>query len=486
MDLTKYTRILVVALLAINNTFCAQDNMGIAGSNYSPVNTVLVNPSSIVDSKAYIDLNLIGFGVFLNNNLAYLPKGGFQFFSAIADPMAIPAVAFKDGRKNYFAAADVNIHGPSFTFSAGNHAFGLYTGARSVVDARGLPESVSTYAVNGLQYNGWFGASQSIRNVRLNALAWGEIGINFATIVKKKNNELLTAGITIKRLIGVAGGAVRFKEWDYTVADSTYLETSNIDGRYGFNIPAVNNGRGWGIDLGITYKKMLGDVTSYFPHSPKSNCQTCDYKYKLAVAILDLGRIKFSPEFFYNEFNEEDGSVWESYTSLDASDAPSLDAALQEEVGLVNNEADKAKFRMMLPTALSAQFDYNFGHNVFVNVTGIFGVPWVNSFGPQRGAQLAVTPRFEVKRFEAALPVVLHEYRYPSVGLMLRLNSVIIGTDKLGTYLFNQDVYGADIYFNLKYTIFRNWRCKKSKVKKATKIKEASRLKGGALPCPSW
>lgn len=467
----------------------AQDNLGISASNYSPTNTVLINPSSIIDSKAYIDINLVGLGVYAHNNLVYLPKDGFNFFSQVKNPTQVPDIAFRTDRKKYKALSDVNVHGPSFTFAAGNHAFGLYTGVRTVVDARGLPGQTSIYATDGLQYSELFGVPQSARNVKVNALGWGEVGINYGTIISKRENDITTFGISIKRLFGVAGGAVRLDQWDYTVLDSTQLETETLKGKYGFNFPAFNSGTGWGVDVGFTYKRTLSDVTTYSPHHPSSNCKTCDYKYKFAVAILDVGRIKFKPEFYYNEFSEADSTVWNGYTSLDAGDAgdaAGLDAAIQSELGLVNDAGDKAKFRMMLPTALSAQFDYNLGYNFYLNATGIFGVPWTNSFGAQRGAQLAITPRYEIKRFEVALPLILHEYQHPSFGAMIRLNSIVIGTDRLGTYLFNRDVYGADIYFNIKYTIFRNWRCKQKDMRKAPKVKTQKRAAGSALPCPSW
>jgi hypothetical protein len=56
----------------------AQDNLGIAGSSRAPVNTLLINPSSIVDSRAFIDINLVGLSAFARNNFMYLPAKGFS------------------------------------------------------------------------------------------------------------------------------------------------------------------------------------------------------------------------------------------------------------------------------------------------------------------------------------------------------------------------------------------------------------------------
>ncbi|MCB0761579.1 MAG: hypothetical protein KDC12_08660, partial [Flavobacteriales bacterium] len=99
------------------------------------------------------------------------------------------------------------------------------------------------------------------------------------------------------------------------------------------------------------------------------------------------------------------------------------------------------------------------------------------TMAPQRGSQIAVTPRYERKRFEFALPVVLHEYRHPHIGAMIRLNSIIIGTDNLGAYLLNTELYGADLYVSIKYTIFRSFGCKQKKPR--------NRKSGKGVP-PCW
>ena len=62
--------ILTLSLLTIASV--AQDNLGIAGSTRSPVNTLWNNPSTIVDSRAFIDFQLAGLSTFIKNDLVYL------------------------------------------------------------------------------------------------------------------------------------------------------------------------------------------------------------------------------------------------------------------------------------------------------------------------------------------------------------------------------------------------------------------------------
>ncbi|MFT4679261.1 MAG: hypothetical protein ACI84C_001390 [Flavobacteriales bacterium] len=450
----------------------AQDNLGIAGSNYSPANTVLVNPSSIVDNKAFIDINLVGVGVFAQNNLVSMNGSLIRLYRASSNSIAIEEPDFHLGKKSYYALADVNVHGPSATFQVKRWGFGIYTGIRSVTDARRITPELANYAVNGLQYAEQFGKEYDIRNLRFNTLTWGEVGVTAGTIVKQRGTELITAGITVKRLFGIMGGSMHLDKWNYMVVDSSEMVTYDVSGRYGFNEPGWASGKGWSADIGFTYKKTLEDVTGYVPHSKKSNCTTCDYKYKISMALLDVGRIKFKNPYFYQEFNEGTYN-WEDYDQFDPEDSGELNSAISDEFNLADQQS---KFKMWLPTALSAQVDFNLGKNFFLNATYIGGVPWIKSLGPQRGAQIGVTPRFELKRIEVAVPFVLHEYRRPHIGAMIRLNSIIIGTDNLGAYLLNQDVYGADIYFSIKYTIFKNFKCR-------TKRSRSQSKKKGAMPC---
>ncbi len=476
----KLSITLYLALFIMSISLSAQDNIGISGSNYSPTNTVLINPSSIVDSKAFIDINLAGASVYAHNDYVYIPKGQFNFFQLIKSPEEqLIEPKFDNSRSRYYAVADINVHGPSFTFAIGEHALGLYTGVRSVTDARNVSGELLRSTELGLAAESNWGVEQDIKNIRVNSLAWGEVGLTYGKILKKRNRDLYTGAISVKKLFGIGGASVHLDNWNYMVLDTGTMETYHIAGKYGFNMPAWNSGKGWGVDVGITYKKALKDVTAYVPHNKSQNCETCDYKYKIAVAVLDIGRISFKPEFFTHEFDITEESQWQGYNGIDAEDAEELDASISDGFNL---EEGDVKFRMPLPTALSFQYDYNFENNIYLNLGYIGGLPWKNAMGVQRGSQLSITPRFEVKRFEAALPVIFHRYKYPSMGLMLRLNSVIIGTDNIGTYLFNQDVYGADIYFSVKYTIFKSWKCRKQKYK--TPKHKVKRRK--AKPCPSW
>ncbi len=382
----------------------------------------------------------------------------------------------------YSVYADVMVHGPSATFAVKQHAFGLYTGARVVSDVRGIPESAKDLIREGFQYEASMGQQQTYKNLRANALGWGEVGLSYGTIIKRKGDAIIQGGATVKRLFGVAGAGIRIDNWTYTVQDSSRLETQKFTGEYGFNDPTAGllNGKGWGMDIGFTYKMRNDDSKDYTPHSP---CTDGDYKYRIGVSLLDVGRVNFSGPFYRNEFSQNEGSEWRDYQATTANDIGDIDSLINSNFDLVQQNSKDGKFRMKLPTALSAQFDYNLTHNFYLYGVITYGLPRLNSLGVQRASYLGIAPRWEVKRWEFSLPVSMYEWKRPQFGFCARLNSVIIGSDNLAAILFKKDIYGADFYFSLKYTIFKHWKCNPKEKKDKPDLKKDGH---NALPCPTW
>lgn len=458
----------------------SQDNLGIAGSTRAPANTVLVNPSSIVDSRAFIDINLAGISAFVSNNLVYMPGNRFSF----RDLANTGLPEYNRKRAPHRAFADVGVHGPSATFAIKQHAFGIYTGVRTAVSAVGISEALGYQLTNGFQYQPLLRQPQTAKNMRVGALAWAEAGITYATIVSRSGNMLVQAGATVKKLWGVTGIGLNVDSWNYTVVDSTNLRTQALEGQYGFNDIltngfSINNGKGIGVDLGMTFKYRNSESTEYIPHNP---CTDGDYWYRFGFALLDLGSVKFNAPSYSSKFSTQDSALWQAYNDAQVEGLADVDSLLGTSLGVPASAATQS-FRMMLPGAISANFDYNLGRDFYLYGVATFGFPWRNRLGVQRASYFGLAPRWEKMRFEASLPISFMDFRRPQVGLMLRLNSLIIGSDNLGALLFNGNIYGADVYFSLKWTIFRHKACR-GKKEKAGPVKRRGLFE--PVPCPTW
>lgn len=433
----------------------SQENSGIIHSNYAPTNSVLINPSSIGDSKVYWEINLVGASAFFDNNYIYAPN--FSVISGLSDPESFeePIDNFKPNNK--FGFIDVALHGPSFYLNLGKHAVGLTSQLRSVVDGRNIDDNLAKFMYEGFKYLPQRGEEYSTKNTKINTMAWGEIGINYAYTFKQKNNNMYIGGISVKRLFGITHLGTNIKEATYIVPDTNDVVFANIDAKYGFSSPSFNAGRGWAVDLGFTYKKTLEEVDSYIPYSKKSGCKKSDYLYKIGISLLDLGYISFNADSYYGE--AEGAGTWQNFTNSNFDDNYNqYDAKIIESFVELKNK--KNSYAAYLPTALSVQYDYNFQNGFYINGTIVQNLSFFNQLGVNRQNLLALTPRFELPRFEVALPLSLRRYTSPSFGLAFRFwNNLVIGSDRLGSILFNGDTYGTDIYFNLKLAKLYTNKC---------------------------
>ena len=444
----------------------SQENSGIIHSNYAPTNSVLINPSSIGDSKIYWEINLIGAAAFIDNNYVFSPN--FSGITAITNPSGVEGVIdnFKPGDK--FGFIDVALHGPSFYLNLGKHAVGITTQLRTIVDGRNIDANLAKFMFEGFKYLPQRGIEYTTNNTKINTMAWGEIGLNYAYTFKQKNTNMYIGGISLKRLFGITHLGTNIDEATFLVPDTNDIVFSSVQGKYGLSAPSFNAGRGWSVDLGFTYKKTIDEVDAYIPYSKKSACKKSDYIYKIGLSLLDLGYISFNGNSYYGEVNEN--GTWEDFSNSNFDDNyDQYDAKVIESFTDVTNT--KNSYTAYLPTALSLQFDYNFQNGFYINTTVVQNLSFFNQLGVNRQNLLAVTPRFETPRFEVALPLSLRRYTSPSFGLAFRFwNNFVIGSDRLGSILFNGDTYGSDIYFNIKLAKLYSNKCrvKRSKQKYKT------------------
>lgn len=459
----------------------AQDELGIAGSNWSPVNTVHLNPTNIVDSKAFLDVEVAGAYVFARNNLAYIPGTSFRLRNLSQTPLP----TYRRSAAPFSAFVDATVHLPSVSFCVKQHAFALTNAVRTYASVRGLPESLSYHITNGFNYQPLQGQTQNVKNLRIAALSWMETGLTYGTIVSRSGFRIMEGAISVKRLFGIAGVGMLLDQWNYAVRDSSQLETLQLSGQYGFNDfgganSGVFNGKGWGVNLGFTIKDRMKESEGYTPHNP---CTDGDYYWKLGVSLLDLGYIRFDQPFYRNRFTQEESNQWNDFNDVKFDAVSDLDSILNVGLGVSRQTADQSKFSMMLPAALSVQYDYNFEHGFYLLTIATIGAPWKNRLGVERSSYFGVIPRYETKRFEAAVPISFYQWRAPQVGCMLRFNNLIIGSDNLGWRIFKQRIYGADFYLSLKVTLFKHPRCKQKKNKKGPTMRRGS---APPPPCPAW
>ncbi len=457
MSEMKTIRMKMLFMSCLSLTFSlrliAQDALGIAGSTRAPVNTAYFNPASICDSRAFLDIQLSGLDFFIQNNLIYIPKE--QYSLRKFDNIETPGINKRP--KSYYAKAQGSFRGPSFVANFKQHAVGLQTGVNILIDARKLPNPFNFILSDDLNLSPSFGTNEVARNMRISAMAYGYVGLSYATIYRRWDKALLQIGGNVRRLFSPGAGSFRVDRWNYVLRPDSSLFTSEIVGEAGITSPGekIITGKGWGVDIGATLKVRTKGSEHYTPWNP---CTDGDYKYKISIALLDIGGLWFKKPYYRYEFDVGSGGVFNNNPNVNWSNPDSVNKELSN-LGIIENNKRKKIF-FHLPTALSGQFDYHIFKRVYALGAITWGMPRNNSFGIQRASYLAIVPRWESRIIEVSMPITFYEFKKPMLGVGLRIHSFIIGSDYLSPLLFNGDLYGTHIYCHLKVCLFKHPGCK--------------------------
>ncbi len=425
------------------HTATSQERIGTAIDNYTPVNGMLLNPSVIADQRPWLDIHLAGFGFYLQSNTMYFENSTLRSPGSIGDRM------FRTDRDQNWIQVDALAMLPSASISLGKNAFGFHVAGRAVANSKRLPtEALKNIA--GEEVSDQFTGQREMTRARIKGGGWAEVGFSYARMIYNFDRDLITVGGTLKRYVGLGHGAFTARDAELAVADtsSTFI-TANGIGAY--TPIAFNAGGGWGLSIGVTYKKMLGDVTHYTPHGRAERCVTIPYRYKLSVALADIGYIRYRKDAQISRYNTGQDAT-DLVNSLQFSGFSSTDDLSFE------NRA----YTTTAPWALTAQFDYNYGQGIFFNALLVQRIARASGLWAERANMLAVTPRFERKVFTLGVPISLINYSVPQLGVFFRVSGLSIGTENVLSYIIRRDMYPADIYVHFRIPFNRSRKCKTS------------------------
>lgn len=439
---------LIILFLFLFVPFRAQEKLGIANSNYSSINSIFLNPSSTVDSRTYMQLNLVGLNVYAMNNLLYVPK--FTIASTIANGgTEDPEPSTLNFKK--FLMVVASAEAPAFVISKRNYGAGIFIRGRSVGEVKRMPYQLTDMFFNIENVpNITYPYEIDIRNLRVSNMSWVEYGLNFGWMIKKRKNDLLSLGGNVKYLTGLNVAYGRLHRLKGAAMDSS-IAVDDLDARIRYNEFGWNTGKGVGIDIGITYKKMLGLIDTYYANSKQSNCKYVDYKYKIGVSLRDVGAIRFK----------------KGTTRAEASGSGSFstygNTSYEDQLKFnFRSSTNNNPILSALPTALSMQFDWNFENHIYLNGTVIKNLIPNAVIGVQGSNLVSVCPRVEFKNFEVAMPLTFQKFMYPQLGFAFRIRTFVLGFDNVFPLFLPKKTYGAGVYLNFGLSLFRNPACRKN------------------------
>jgi len=451
----------------IASNLYSQNSFGTISSNYAPTNSVNINPSSMANSKTYLDINIVGAGVYANNNLFLIPVNNWIGMLTGDQKIDFKKDVFYD-KQTLNLNRDVNLFvrgfvaGPGATWNKGDHAVGLAFNGRSYTAIQNMPAFIGGFLEKGFKgFTRQQGKLYDVNNMKFASINFAEIKLSYANTFYRKDKNLLAGGISIKKFYAISGAATNISDLSFNVLNDSVFSVPKLDIDRMSSGLGVNKSGGMGFDIGFTYQRMLSQCDSYLSHTAKSNCRIIPYKYKVGLSLIDIGSVKFDEtKMTYGGYNYKDltflGDVDQTLTNYDST----LNIFSNQD-DLTTGKVTK-KNSIQLPSFFSAQFDYNVWASAFyVNATIVQGLPRsATRFGIQHASSLSITPRFETRFFEFALPFSLYGYKVPQLGMNLKLGPLTIGSDKFINWLINSDIYGGDIYVFFKAPITFHSKCR--------------------------
>jgi hypothetical protein len=212
-------------------------------------------------------------------------------------------------------------------------------------------------------------------------------------------------------------------------------------------------GRSFSGDIGFVCER-LASPRSRQAFKSKSNAEEDLCLFRAGVSLIDLGFVKFTENVMVNDFNGVSNRIWTGLINYQATSIQQFFRSASYNLlgDSLASLSPAGSFRIWLPAAVSTQFDYNFGNNIFLNATYVQGIR-IGSPGVSRESLVALTPRYETPVWAVNLPFSLVDCRNPAIGLAFRIYGIVVGTEKLGTFLNLTDVREMDLYFSIGFNL---------------------------------
>lgn len=493
---TRMKRVITFISILLGGTgseVSAQFLLGQTGSNYAGIHGVYANPASAVDSRYKVHVHLAGYENYLYNNYLvweapYSPVA--MLTNTVSSKYRGPSkgIIFRDqeylreklnGRDKHLRAGG-EVRGPGVLITLNEkNAFSFNTRIRAGAAVTHASQSVAQLIKNGTTIGRSIEPEDFGTHVYANTNGMVELSGSYARVMYDEDEDFVKVGVTVKRVIGLHQGHILGRNIDYEyVQDPTYateaaVRLKSVDAQYGItnegafqsisfspvwllgNAPA---GSGWGADLGMVYE-YRPDVRKYSyrdRYGVHRDASKNKYLYRISVSLLDIGRILYKNPNYVEAYKlqRRDAILAEdNFTGMQGIDGFML--GLNQTLNPSESERI-ASYRTALPTRLQASIDYNVKEKVYVNAMLMQGFVSNKRAAFTMPSVLAVTPRYEGKWVEVAMPIALTDnYSRLALGLGARLGILYFGSDNLLSTLNIGNPKGIEFYFGAQIPIYQ-------------------------------
>ncbi len=437
----------------------AQEMWGIANSNFAGNMGVELNPASIAFMPYDYEINIISGDIFFWNDYLYMKPGSFPIGRIMKGETKQGNWSDHYDNKDKNAYGNLLLKGPAIVYRNGKTAYGAHMSIRGIFSARDVNTHLAKFLFEGSDYSPQWKTDYNTTPYRAAGLAFGEIGITLSQQISKSKLAATSAGITLNYLYGMDGLYIRSNNMQYRYDDESMFYLNSLDADYGHALPndkagnyMARRGSGFSTTMGVQYVQNLNPAAY---HAGASEKRIRKYLYKAGITLIDLGYINFNRQAKVYTY-ENASAVWPGFDTTDINGINHAGEVISTKIydnptqGLTGHN-----FKTYLPTAASAQVDACITPVFYTNVSVIHPIMQSDK-SVRREKQVSLTPRYETRRFEAALPLSVYEYKTFRFGIALRYGILVIGTDYLNSPLGITEFNGADFYFGIKYASDKN------------------------------
>jgi hypothetical protein len=464
----------------VSYTIYSQQWAGVAGSNYMGSHAAYTNPALITDSRYKVYVNLGAADYFLGNNALKwnAPFGLFNF----AKDKAQNTKKYR-WQANYVSPTNnqnnknfnnlFELRGPAIMYTIDEtQAVSISSRGQSFINFKNVSSEVASLMWENP--NSPFRVRQANdQNLSVNFNNIAEIAGSYAKNISLNSSEAISVGVTLKRIIGLSNFHFIANNSDYqlvTVFDNTgniienALNLQQLYAKYGFSderlglqdfsfkpgywLGKPSPGRAIAADIGITYEHRP-DIQKY--QSRSKGKQTTDltrnkYKYKVGVALANIGRVKFDNAAYVSNYNTstQNRVVLENNFSLFPNRR--LIDGINQAVGNTNAE-NTSRFNSHLASTLNIHADYHLKDNYYIYSQLCQNIRLANTVGMFTPSSFSVVPRYESPWLDVSFSVnLVNNYQLLTLGTAMRLGPVFLGSDNLQGLLKIGQPKGSNVF----------------------------------------
>ncbi|MFM7014716.1 MAG: DUF5723 family protein [Bacteroidota bacterium] len=432
----------------------AQELFGVSNSNYAGQMGLTMNPASVVGAPFNWELQCFSLDANTVNNYLYLKQGSGIIRKSFSGANTSDATADRFTSPNKWSFGSTFFKAPAFVFSDKKFGLAFSTSLRAGYSAIDVPWHLAKFGKEGFDYDPLQGYFFEGGSMKVGMISWQEIAFTAGVLAVDDGTNYLSFGLTGKNNRGFESAFGNLDAITYNSSADSLLIIQNVNMNYGHSLPENDEyklssildkrGKGWGINAGLQYIRNRN--ASYY--RPCASNTDKPYDFKLGFSVIDLGYLTFNREARTYKF-ENLSTDWFYIDTAKFIDVTQIDSLISAQLtGKPTSTRDSRKFKIATPTAVSMQLDCALDNHFFVNLTIIQRIV-LSKIALRRMNQIAITPRYERKRFEAAFPISFYEQFKPRIGIGIRYGILTIGSDMLSPLFGITDSYGADFYMGV-------------------------------------